>query len=460
MQTLSQYHVEQTDIRQLYHQLQHASRQHLDDARRFLREQLQQCAAYPLDLPSDPEQLETHVLRSNARTARTWRDYLLTRKQGQPRRYFSSRAHALYFLRNVAPTKLVDGAWLYGTLKHQQDPRMHGLIRTYLEELGNGEPEQNHVVLYKQLLARQDIQDHDDLPGERFIQGTVQLALGHLADEFLPEVIGYNLGYEQLPLHLLITTYELTELDIDPHYFRLHITVDNASTGHARRAARAVLENLPQDGRQHVFYERVCRGYLLNELGSSSTSVIEDFSLGKELCRVLEEKAKIARHMHSDRCRIEGRTINEWLDSRGQIPGLLDALQRHGWIRRHQDPEKAASGAWSPAPGRPCSASSAAMNYSCCMTGLPVNGSVKKPPELLARAVRRRVSAIWSRANTSDRKKSTCARPSVPCLRRRAWSTCGSCYHPPVTSHLPAWPRPGCSPGSYNQPSVSRISSR
>ena len=340
MQTLSQYHVEQTDIRQLYHQLQHAPRQHLNDARRFLRDQLQQCAGYHLDLPSDPEQLQTHVLHSNARTARAWRDYLLTRKQGQPRRYFSSRAHALYFLRNVAPTKLVDGAWLYGTLKHQQDPRMHGLIRTYLEELGDGQPEQNHVVLYKQLLARQDIQDYDDLPGDRFIQGTVQLALGHLADEFLPEVIGYNLGYEQLPLHLLITTHELNELGIDPHYFRLHITVDNASTGHARRAARAVLENLPHDGLQQAFYERVCRGYLLNELGSSSTSVIEEFNLDKELCRVLEEKARIARHMHSDRCRIEGRTINEWLDSRGQIPGLLDALQRHGWIHRHQDPEK------------------------------------------------------------------------------------------------------------------------
>lgn len=340
MQTLSQYHVDQTDIRKLYHQLQHTPHQHLHAARHFLQDQLQQCAVLSPDLPSDPGQLQSHVLGSSAGTARAWRDYLLTRKQGQPRRYFSNRAHALYFLRNVAPTKLVDGAWLYGTLKHQQDPRMHDLIRTYLEELGDGEPEQNHVILYKQLLARLDIQDHDDLPCDRFIQGAIQLALGHLADEFLPEVIGYNLGYEQLPLHLLITTHELTELGIDPHYFRLHITIDNASTGHARRAARAVLENLPHGDHQHSFYKRVCRGYLLNELGSSSNAVIEEFNLDKELCRVLEEKSRIARHMHSDRCHIEGRTINEWLDSHGQIPDLLAALQRHGWIRRHQAPEK------------------------------------------------------------------------------------------------------------------------
>lgn len=338
MQTLSQYHVDQTDTHELYHHLQHAPLQHLNEAGHFLRGKVLECAAHAADLPSEPAQLEAHVLNKNARTARAWRDYQLTRKQGQPRRYFSNRAHALYFLRNVAPTKLVDGAWLYGTLQHQHDPRLHGLIRTYLEELGDGEPEHNHVLIYKQLLGSLDIQDIDELPSDRFIQGTVQLALGHLADEFLPEVIGYNLGYEQLPLHLLITTHELSELGIDPHYFRLHVTIDNASTGHARRAARAVVENLPHNSCQRHFYERACRGYQLNELGSSSTSVIDEFCLDKELCRVLEAKATVARHMHADRCRIEGRTINEWLDVRGQIPGLLDALQRHGWIRRHQDP--------------------------------------------------------------------------------------------------------------------------
>ena len=42
--------------------------------------------------------------------------------------------------------------------------------------------------------------------------------------------------------------------------------------------------------------------------------------------------------MHSDFCRIDGRTINEWLDNSGQIPALLDALQRKGWVQRHQDP--------------------------------------------------------------------------------------------------------------------------
>lgn len=72
---------------------------------------------------------------------------------GAGRRYFATRAHALWFLQQVAPTKAVDGAWLHGTLRHWRDPRFHGLIRTYLEELGDGDPRCNHVLIYQRLLS-------------------------------------------------------------------------------------------------------------------------------------------------------------------------------------------------------------------------------------------------------------------------------------------------------------------
>ena len=322
----------------LYQGLLQAPRQHLDNARDFLREQLQLAGAHPCELPAAPQQLQQWLVARNARTAQAYRDYLATRKQGQPRRFFGNRAHALYFLRQVAPTKLVDGAWLYGVLPHWQDWRLHNLARTYLEELGDGEAAQNHVLLYKQLLTRHELDATDSLPAGHFMQGALQLALGQLATEFLPELIGYNLGYEQLPLHLLITTYELGELDIDPYYFQLHVTIDNAATGHAHKAAQAVLDNLSTTGDHQAFYQRVKCGYQLNELGLSSTTAIAGFNLEKELHRVLEQKARIARHMHSDYCRIDGRTINEWLADTGQIGNFLSALQRRGWIKRHQDP--------------------------------------------------------------------------------------------------------------------------
>lgn len=322
----------------LYRGLQQAPEQHLPAARAFLQEQLRKAVKLNCDLPDSPEDLDQWVIDGNARTTQAYKQYLDTRKQGQPRRYFANRSHALFFLRGVAPTKLVDGSWLYGVLPQWQDLRLHSLVRTYLEELGEGEPEQNHVVLYKQLLAHHELEDLEPLSGPHFVQGAQQLALGHLAKDFLPELIGYNLGYEQLPLHLLITTYELNELGIDPYYFQLHVTIDNADTGHAHKAARAVLDNLPVTGDAQEFYQRVRLGYQLNELGLSSTGVINSFDLTQELHRVLEQKALIARNMHSDFCRIEGRTINEWLSQKGQIGDFLAALEKRGWIRRDEDP--------------------------------------------------------------------------------------------------------------------------
>ncbi len=310
----------------------------LNQARSFLDGQLAKAQDLSCDVPTQPEALLDWMRTAAQRTTEAYGQYLQARRQGAPRHYFHNRAHALYFLRHVAPTKLVDGAWLYGLLRHWQEQRLRPLLRTYLEELGDGVPVMNHVVLYKQLLAQHGCDELAELEDEHFLQGAQQLALGHLADDYLPEVIGYNLGYEQLPLHLLITSYELTELDIDPYYFQLHVTIDNASTGHAQKAVQAVLENLPLVGDREDFYRRVIRGYQLNDLGIGSTAVIAAFDLEDEVCAMLERKREVATQVHSDYCRIEGRTVNEWLSEPGQVRAFLEALQKRGWIRRDEDP--------------------------------------------------------------------------------------------------------------------------
>lgn len=132
------------------------------------------------------------------------------------------------------------------------------------------------------------------LADDYYVQGAIQLALGQHGAAFLPEVIGYNLGYEQLPLHLLITSFELNELGIDPHYFTLHVTIDNASTGHARKAAQSVLSLMPMGAERDEFYRRVVQGYKLNELGIGSTAVIQSFDLEQEVIAMLERKDRSA----------------------------------------------------------------------------------------------------------------------------------------------------------------------
>lgn len=306
----------------------------------WLAEQIGVARALGDDLPEDLTALDGWIVDHTERVGAEYRAYLAERKAGGPRRYFPTRSHALHFLKAVGPTKLVDGAWLYGILAHWRDPRFLGLIRTYLEELGDGVPAKNHVSLFQKLLKTHSIDDWQGLDDSHFVQGAIQLALAHNASEFLPEIIGFNLGYEQLPLHLLICGYELNELGIDPMYFTLHVTIDNADCGHARKAAQAVAELMPQLGDRADFARRIRDGYRLNELGASTLSVIDGFDLDDELIAIMISKSRYGQNMHSDFCRVGGRSINDWLSTPEQMAAMLAALVKAGWIERGHPAEQ------------------------------------------------------------------------------------------------------------------------
>ncbi len=325
--------------RRLYFSLYENPGAHAEEARAYIADQVAAVQALPSDLPATLAELPAWVEERTDAVGVQYREYLAARKNGAPRRYFSCRAHALYFIKAVAPTKLVDGAWLYGLLKHWNNPAYHELIKTYIEELGEGASSKNHVTIYRKLLATHGIEAWEDLGEEHFVQGAIQLALGHNTEHFLPEVIGYNLGYEQLPLHLLITSYELNEFGIDPYYFTLHVTVDNAASGHAQKAVQALKNLMPRVGDGEAFYRRVLDGYRLNDIGASTTSSIAGFDLQAELVDILAAKSGVGKNMHSDYCRVAGRSVNDWLGEPARIPDFLAALEGAGWIKRGEDVE-------------------------------------------------------------------------------------------------------------------------
>ena len=328
-------------VRQMYLALCECEREAgaTDAAARWLLGQLDAAGPARSILPHGADAFAAWSATHHDVVGAQYKQYLGQRKAGAPRRFFSNKAHALYFLRGVAPTKLVDGAWLFGLLKHWERGAMHPLITTYLEELGNGVPEKNHVVLFQQLIDAHDCARWQSLPEEFFVQGLIQLALAYNADRFLPELIGYNLGYEQLPLHLLITGYELNELGIDPYYFTLHVTVDNADSGHARKAWEALHKLTPQVGDRAAFLRRVEAGYRLNDLGVGTEAVIDSFDLYGELVGILGAKTAVGKNMHSDYCKVGGRSLNDWMTDPGQVPALLAALEAQGWFTRGQAPE-------------------------------------------------------------------------------------------------------------------------
>ncbi|PMZ30228.1 hypothetical protein C1X25_37625, partial [Pseudomonas sp. GW247-3R2A] len=83
------------------------------------------------------------------------------------------------------------------------------------------------------------------------------------------------------------------------YYFTLHVTIDNASTGHAQKAVQSVLQLLPVEGDREDFLRRVALGYRLNDLGQGSRAIIESFDLDAELLNMLERKRPFGQHMHS-----------------------------------------------------------------------------------------------------------------------------------------------------------------
>lgn len=322
-------------LRQLYQRLGDGEP---DDATRaeaaaFLRGRIADLDPQASDLPASPDGLLAWMEANTREVHARYAQYLEERRAGAPRRFFSNRAHALYVLRSVAPTKLVDGAWLYGLVRHWRNPRLADLVRTYVEELGEGMEDKNHVLLYRQLLARHALDRLDDLDDTLYEQGTLQLALGWNAEEFLPEVVGFNLGYEQLPLHLLITAYELNELGLDPYYFTLHVTVDNSDTGHARRACQAVLDMLPRVDDGGTFWRRVRAGAQLSCTGPGTMDVIRAFDSEQEALRILARKAGAGSGAHSDYCKVAGRSVNDWLREPQRMGDFVRALEQAGWIR-------------------------------------------------------------------------------------------------------------------------------
>jgi hypothetical protein len=323
-------------LKDLYHRLADGTPDAAtrEQAAAFLRDEIAAQAADLPDLPGTPDRLLAWMEANTQAVHSRYADYLAERQAGAPRRYFGNRAHALYVLRSVAPTKLVDGAWLQGLLAHWRNPRLAPLVRTYVEELGEGAVDKNHVVLYRGLMARYALDPLDDLDDELYRQGAVQLALAWNAEAFLPEIAGFNLGYEQLPLHLLITAYELNELGLDPYYFTLHVTVDNADTGHARRACQAVLDLLPRTADGGAFWRRVQAGSKLASAGLGTGAVIESFDDEREVLRILRRKAASGSGAHSDYCRVQGRHVNDWLATPADLPAFLAALEQAGWIRR------------------------------------------------------------------------------------------------------------------------------
>ncbi|OJD30387.1 atpase-like protein [Diplodia corticola] len=297
--------------------------------------------------------------RRNIETLGRWQEYV-TRRETGPRELVRTVSDATRWLRQNAPSKLVDGAWLgyvhRVTTPYALRPTTKIAWQIFSEELGDGDNAKNHVYLYRRLLGSSGI-DMPESHSSAFLEphhgmtdvrswksGVSQLLISLFPDDFLPEILGFNLHFEGLTLETMVLAKELEELKMDPSYFRLHITIDNAASGHTAMAVAAVDSYMQHLGASageaavQAAWRRVQAGYVLSEyLGEDASPSPSE----AEVASVFLQKVNVSQNMHcSCRAKIEGRTLEEWLDpkefsNREWHMSFLGALGRSRvWVRR------------------------------------------------------------------------------------------------------------------------------
>ncbi|KAF1938422.1 hypothetical protein EJ02DRAFT_437123 [Clathrospora elynae] len=219
-------------------------------------------------------------------TGHEWDAYLARRKGGGKPELFSNRDTARTWLREFAPLKLVDGAWLGHTHRVTTPFALRHITKdawqVMAEEYGDGILAQHHVHLYSKLLHDVDAglpEAHDpDFIHTRHGMDNVQVWKGAVAQllvslfphEFLPEILGFNLHFELLTLNTMIASKELEEVKLDAYYFFLHISIDNSHSGHTAMAAETVCKYMDHvqrsegDEAARSAWRRVQAGYCLS----------------------------------------------------------------------------------------------------------------------------------------------------------------------------------------------------
>ncbi|GLZ00507.1 hypothetical protein Acsp02_77590 [Actinoplanes sp. NBRC 103695] len=187
------------------------------------------------------------------------------------------RADVIDSTLQLAPTTLIDGAWLSGYTDYQlaSTERGHFLFETYWDELGNGELNLNHPLIFRDALKDMGI----DLPPTRspefaawpdlwdqsFELPVYWLAVGRFPRTFEAEILGLNLAMELSGVggSYRRARQSLREYGFSTLFVDIHNTIDNVATGHSAWAADAIDGYLTQQApaaRAEV-WERIRTGY-------------------------------------------------------------------------------------------------------------------------------------------------------------------------------------------------------
>lgn len=274
-----------------------------------------------------------------------WESYLKRRESGLPRELFRDLEHAKWWLKQISPVKYVDGAWLGHihrvTTPFALRPITKKAWQIMSEELGDGDFTKNHVYLWRELMddidANLSAPDTEDFIHPRhgldkvhvWKAGVAQLLISIFPHEFLPEILGFNMHFEMLTWDTMRAIKELKELKLNDYYFLLHISIDNADSGHTAMAMQAVVDymahvqNTDGDAAAQEAWKRVQTGFILSEqlvtspdaqvANCTGCSAPNEFEA--KVLKIFKAKALVSHKLHcASKVKIKSRKLVDWLN--------------------------------------------------------------------------------------------------------------------------------------------------
>lgn len=245
---------------------------------------------------------------------------------------FKTPADMVMRVKQFTPLNLLDGAWLRNIAKTGPTDEVHALLFSiWMDEFGDGEVSKNHCNIYLDLchsvgfyppsLDSYEFAFDTEFLDSAFTVPTFELAISQFTEDYFPEILGMTLQLEWEVLGLKPTRDLLEQFGLNPHFYVMHIGIDNAVNGHGRRALDAVLlylQGIQETGGAGAVeraWRRIWNGYVaFGQIGSFGQDLYNLLtnppSLRQRMIEMIKGKADFGSRNHQTHT-LGGTPINE-----------------------------------------------------------------------------------------------------------------------------------------------------
>lgn len=255
---------------------------------------------------------------------------------------FRAPEHIIERIRQLAPFNQLDGSWLERVVRAGPISDIQSfLFEIWSDEIGNGDPAQNHANVYTDLMRSAGIYmppldsaayaQHPDLWEASFSSPAYQSAAALFPETFYPELLGMTLylEWEAVYLPAMVKLYDY--YGYSSLFYRLHVAIDNPVNGHGARARDAVVRYLSDvrlkggEAEMQEHWRRIWNGYLAFKfIGSEEWSYrfANPQTIDEQVAQMIADKRHYAQLNHGTR-RFAGNLINDWFDEPSQFMAAL-----------------------------------------------------------------------------------------------------------------------------------------